>query len=73
MGEQNLQSCVVSYRTSLLGEVLVILSRHPGKCEMKKVPRVLEQIRIKCANQGMHAYSFGGDLNKAPPEHSGMC
>ena len=68
MGEQNLQSCVSSYRTSLLGELLVLLSRHPGKCGMKKVLRVLELIRIKHANQEMEAYSFGVDLNEAPLE-----
>lgn len=68
MGEQNLQSCVSSYRTSLLGELLALLSRHPGKCGMKKVLRVLELIRIKRANQEMEAYSFGVDLNEAPLE-----
>ena len=73
MGEQNLQSCLGRYRTSLLGELLVLLSRHPGKCEMKKVPRVLELIRIRCAYQEMQAYSFGVDLNEAPLERSGMC
>lgn len=56
-----------SYRTSLLGE-LVLLSKHPGKCGMKKVLRVLELSRIKRANQEMEAYSFGVDLNEAPLE-----
>lgn len=44
----------------------MLLSRHPGKCEMKKVPRVLELIRIRCAYQEMQAYSFGVDLNEGP-------
>lgn len=46
----------------------MLLSRHPGKCGMKKVLRVLELSRIKRANQEMEAYSFGVDLNEAPVE-----